>query len=406
MSNQRKPFRRPQAAELTRRLVEPRRFIQVVAGARQVGKTTLVQQVTEAAKVPVRYASADEPTLRGADWIAQQWEAARLTAGPAGAILVLDEVQKAVNWSESVKRLWDEDTRERRPLKVVLLGSAPLLVQRGLTESLAGRFEVLHLPHWSLTEMRAAFDVSLEEYVYFGGYPGAASLVREPARWRRYILDALVETTIARDVLLLTRVDKPVLLRRLFELGCRYSGQVLSYTKMLGQLHDAGNATTLAHYLELLSGAGLLTGLAKYSGRVVRQRGSSPKLQVLNTALMSAQSGRSLEEARAEREMWGRLVESAVGAHLANAAAAGECELFYWRERNHEVDFVVRAGRTLTAIEVKSGRTRDAQPGLTAFAEAFKPARKLLVGRDGIPVEEFLLTPVARLGGAMSRDNL
>ncbi len=406
MSNPRKPFRRPQAAELTRRLVEPRRFIQVVAGARQVGKTTLVQQVTEAAKVPVRYASADEPTLRGADWIAQQWEAARLTAGPAGAILVLDEVQKAVNWSESVKRLWDEDTRERRPLKVVLLGSAPLLVQRGLTESLAGRFEVLHLPHWSLTEMRAAFDVSLEEYVYFGGYPGAASLVREPARWRRYILDALVETTIARDVLLLTRVDKPVLLRRLFELGCRYSGQVLSYTKMLGQLHDAGNATTLAHYLELLSGAGLLTGLAKYSGRVVRQRGSSPKLQVLNTALMSAQSGRSLEEARAEREMWGRLVESAVGAHLANAAAAGECELFYWRERNHEVDFVVRAGRTLTAIEVKSGRTRDAQPGLTAFAEAFKPARKLLVGRDGIPVEEFLLTPVARLGGAMSRDNL
>ena len=203
-----------------------------------MGKTTLVQQVSEAAKVTVRYASADEPTLRGADWIAQQWEAARLTAGPAGAILVLDEVQKAVNWSESVKRLWDEDTRARRPLKVVLLGSAPLLVQRGLTESLAGRFEVLHLPHWSLTEMRTAFDVSVEEYVYFGGYPGAASLLREPARWRRYILDALVETTLARDVLLLTRVDKPALLRRLFELGCRYSGQVLSYSKMLGQLHE------------------------------------------------------------------------------------------------------------------------------------------------------------------------
>ncbi|PYP65783.1 MAG: AAA family ATPase, partial [Gemmatimonadetes bacterium] len=139
-----------------------------------------------------------------------------------------------------------------------------------------------------------------------------------------------------------------------------------------------------------------LTGLAKYSGRIVRQRGSSPKLQVLNTALMSAQSGRSLEEARAEPEFWGRIVESAVGAHLANAAAAGECELFYWRERNHEVDFVVRVGRTLTAIEVKSGRTRDALPGLTAFAEAFKPARQLLVGADGIPVEEFLLAPVAR----------
>ncbi len=397
MSSQRRPFRRPYAADLARRLAERRRFIQVVAGARQVGKTTLVQQVTEAAAASVRYASADEPTLRGADWIAQQWEAARLAAGPGGAILVLDEVQKAVNWSESVKRLWDEDTRERRQLKVVLLGSAPLLVQRGLTESLAGRFEVLHLPHWSLAEMRAAFGFSLEEYVYFGGYPGAATLTDEPERWRRYILDALVETTIARDVLLLTRVDKPALLRRLFELGCRYSGQVLSYTKMLGQLHEAGNTTTLAHYLELLGGAGLVTGLAKYSGRAVRQRGSSPKLQVLNTALMSAQSGLSLDEARADREYWGRLVESAVGAHLANAAAAGECELFYWREGSHEVDFVVRVGRTLIAIEVKSGRARDTRPGLTAFGDAFKPARKLLVGGDGVPVEEFLLAPVARV---------
>jgi hypothetical protein len=396
MSKPSGPFQRPRAAELARRLAEPRRFVQVVAGPRQVGKTTLVQQVTEAAKVPVRFASADEPTLRGAEWIAQQWEAARRAAGSEGAILVIDEVQKAVGWSESVKRLWDEDTRARRRLKVVLLGSAPLLVQQGLTESLAGRFEILRLPHWSLAEMRAAFDFSVDEYVYFGGYPGAAPLVREPLRWRRYILDALVETTIARDVLLLTRVDKPALLRRLFELGCRYSGQVLSYTKMLGHLQDAGNTTTLAHYLELLAGAGLLTGLTKFSGRAARQRGSSPKLQVLNTALMSAQSGLSFEEARADRELWGRLVESAVGGYLANAAAAGECELSYWRERNHEVDFVTRAGRTVTAIEVKSGRAQDAYPGLAAFAEAFKPTRKLLVGADGIPVEEFLLSPVAR----------
>ncbi len=233
------PFRRPQAAELVRRLREPRRHIQVVAGARQVGKTSLVQQVTETVDFPVRFASADEPTLRGADWIAQQWEAARLSATPQGAVLVLDEVQKAMGWSESVKRLWDEDTRAKRPIKVVLLGSAPLLVQQDLTESLAGRFEILRLPHWSLAEMRGAFNFSLEQYVYFGGYPGAAPLVSEPERWRRYILDALVETTIARDVLLLTRVDKPALLRRLFELGCRYSGQVLSYNKMLGQLDDA-----------------------------------------------------------------------------------------------------------------------------------------------------------------------
>jgi predicted AAA+ superfamily ATPase len=367
----------------------------VVAGARQVGKTTLVQQVTDASGLSVRFASADEPTLRGRDWIAQQWEAARLATGPEGAILVIDEVQKATGWSEAVKRLWDEDTRTGRPLKVVLLGSAPLLVQQGLTESLAGRFEILRLPHWSLHEMRAAFGFSTEQYLYFGGYPGAAPLAAEVDRWRRYILDALVETTIARDVLLLTRVDKPALLRRLFELGCLYSGQVLSYTKMLGQLQEAGNTTTLAHYLELLAGAGLLLGLDKFSGRIIRRRGSSPKLQVLNTALMSAQWGLSLEEARSDAEVWGRLVESAVGAHLGNAAAAGEIELFYWRERNREVDFVVRAGRKITAIEVKSGRRRDTHPGLGAFADAFKPARKLLVGGDGIALEEFLLRPAA-----------
>ncbi len=387
-------YQRPHAAVLAGRLAEPRRFIQVVAGPRQVGKTTLVQQVVEAAGLPVVFASADEPTLRGPAWIAQQWEAARLALGPHGGLLIIDEVQKAAGWAESVKRLWDEDTRARRPLKVVLLGSAPLLIQRGLSESLAGRFEVLHLPHWSAAEMRDAFGWPVERFLFYGGYPGAAALVEDHGRWVRYIRDALIETTIARDVLLLTRVDKPALLRRLFELGCRYSGQVLSYTKMLGQLQDAGNTVTLAHYLDLLAAAGMVTGLPKYAGQVVRSRGSSPKLQVLNTALMTAQSGLTSAEALADREFRGRLVESAVGAYLANAAAAGTCEVFYWRERNREVDFVVRAGRMLTAIEVESGRTREMPPGLAAFAEAFKPDRTLLVGGDGIPVEDFLLAPV------------
>jgi predicted AAA+ superfamily ATPase len=394
VSNSSISFQRPYARELARRLAEPRRFLQVVAGPRQVGKTTLVQQVAADAGAPVRYTSADEPTLRGAGWIAEQWEAARLETGDKPGILVLDEVQKVVGWSESVKRLWDEDTRRRRPLRVVLLGSAPLLIQKGLTESLAGRFEVLHLPHWSFPEMRDAFGFSLEQYLYFGGYPGAAPLAADPGRWRRYVLDALVETTIARDVLLLTRVDKPALLRRLFELGCRYSGQVLSYTKMLGQLHDAGNTTTLAHYLDLLAAAGMLTGLPKYAGQLVRQRGSSPKLQVMNTALLTATAGLAPGEVRADREVHGRLVESAAGAHLANAAARGVCTLYYWRERNHEVDFVVRAGRRLVAIEVKSGRRRDALPGMEAFAQAFGPSRRLLVGADGIALEEFLSRPV------------
>ena len=224
-------------------------FIQVVTGARQVGKTTLITQVAERSGLPYRYASADEPTLRGPEWIAQQWDAARLVAGDGGddgALLILDEIQKAPNWSEAVKRLWDEDTRSRRRLKVVLSGSAQLLIGRGLTESLAGRFELLHVPHWSFLEMRTAFGWSLEQFLFYGAYPGAAPLVRQPARWSRYIRDSLIETTISRDVLLLSRVDKPALLRRLFELGCAYSGQILSYSEDAGptprrrQLHDAG----------------------------------------------------------------------------------------------------------------------------------------------------------------------
>jgi len=389
-------FRRAHFAVLTRRLREARRFIQAVVGPRQVGKTLLVQHVMENGPFEARYASADEPTLRGRAWIEQQWEAARLSVSGTrkrSTVLVLDEIQKISGWSETVKRLWDEDTRARMPLKVVLLGSAPLLISRGLTESLAGRFELLHLPHWSYQEMHSAFGWSFEQYVFYGGYPGSASLIREPARWKRYILDSLIETTISRDILLLSRVDKPAMLRRLFELGCKYSGQILSYNKMLGQLQDSGNATTLAHYLELLEGAGMLTGLQKFAGEAVRQRGSSPKLQVLNTALMSAQSDHTLKEARADTEFWGRLVESAVGAHLTNAQAADTCKVFYWRDHNMEVDFIVRAGATITALEVKSGRTQDARSGINAFSQAFRPQRKLLIGGDGISVEAFLSRP-------------
>jgi hypothetical protein len=393
--SRRKRYRRAQAVQLGRRLAAPRRFLQVVAGPRQVGKSTLVRQVLEQLGLPALQVSADEPTLRDRIWIEQQWDSARLLARETrrGAILALDEVQKVTGWSETVKRLWDEDDARGLPLKVVLLGSAPLLIQRGLGESLAGRFEILYLPHWSFAEMRDAFGWPLEKYLFFGGYPGAAPLAREPRRWARYVKDALVETTISRDVLLLTRVDKPALLRQLFELACAYSGQELSYQKMLGQLQDAGNSTTLAHYLELLRAAGMVTGLQKYAGDRARRRGSSPKLQVLNTALVTAQSGLSPLEARRDRDFRGRLVESAVGAHLANAAAAGACELFYWRDGHREVDFVARAGRRVTAIEVKSGRRRGLA-GLREFDAAFRPDRKLLVGEGGVPLEEFLARPV------------
>jgi predicted AAA+ superfamily ATPase len=394
-------FRRQAADTLASRLAEPRRFIQVVAGPRQTGKTTLVGQVTDTLAMPVRSASADEPALKGTDWIAQQWDAARLAAAEhAGAVLVLDEIQKIPGWSDTVKRCWDEDTRADRQLHVVILGSAPLLMAQGLSESLAGRFETIALGHWSFAEMREAFGWTFDEYLFYGGYPGAAPLIGEPARWARYVADSLIETSISRDVLLLTRVDKPALLRRLFELACRYSGQVLSYTKMLGQLQDAGNTTTLAHYLDLLAGAGMVCGLPKYAGDAARSRGSSPKLQVLNTALMTVTSGLTFDEARADREFRGRLVESAVGAHLANAAMRGECTVHYWRERNHEVDFVVQAGRSLVAIEVKSGRAPQAHAGTAAFRQAFRPTRTLLVGGDGIALDEFLATPVTHWVGA------
>lgn len=391
-------YRRPMADVLARRLDEPRRFIQVVAGPRQVGKTTLIRQILASSDIPHRYGSADEPTLRGRLWIEEQWDAARLLLkqNESGSVaLVLDEVQKVSGWSETVKWLWDEDTAAGRELKLVLLGSAPLLIQQGLTESLAGRFEIVHLSHWSYVEMRDAFGWSLNSYIFYGGYPGAAPLIEEPARWSRYILDALIETTISRDVLLLTRVDKPALLRRLFDLACSHSGQILSYTKMLGQLQDAGNTTTLAHYLDLLSGAGMVLGLQKYSGSTTRRRASSPKLQVLNAALMTAPSGWTLRDALADRTYWGRLVESSVGAHLANAQAGGECRVWYWREGDREVDFVVETARkTLMAIEVKSGLASRVHHGVEAFDRAHHPTRKLLLGEGGIRIEDFLSHPV------------
>jgi predicted AAA+ superfamily ATPase len=313
------------------------------------------------------------------------------------ALLVLDEVQKIPHWSEQVKRLWDEDSAKGIPLKVILLGSAPLLIQRGLTESLAGRFETIAATHWLFSEMNDAFGWDLDTYIYFGGYPGAAPLITDRERWARHVIDALVETTISRDILLMSRVDKPALLRRMFMLGCDYSGQILSFQKMLGQLHDAGNTTTLAHYLELLSGAGMVTGLSKYSGNRIRQRGSSPKLQVCNTALQSAYATLPLERLLIERDAWGRLVESAVGAHIINSTAGTGIETFYWREGNHEVDYVLRLGDKVVGIEVKSGRSRQSLPGMAAFMREFPGHTSLLVGGQGIPLEEFFNTPVRGL---------
>jgi len=389
-------YKRPIYQVLLERLEEPRRFMQVLAGPRQVGKTTLVQQVLENLQIPSHYASADEPVTKDRVWVEQQWDAARrFVSGPGharAAVLVLDEVQKVPGWSEIVKFLWDQDSAKRLPLRLVVLGSAPLLVQRGLSESLAGRFEVIPITHWSLAEMKEAFGWSLDQYIYHGGYPGSAPLVEDARRWRQYVLHSLVETTISKDILEMRRVDNPALLRRLFELGCQYSGQILSLTKMLGQLQDRGNTSTLAHYLDMLRGCGLLEGLQKYAGQNVRQRASSPKLLVHNNALLTALENVGFRDARQDPEYWGRLVESSVGAHLVNSARMSDLDVFYWRDVNQEVDFVLVKGGKIIAIEVKSTRRRTSLPGIEAFARQFKVHKKLLVGGQGIPLEEFLTT--------------
>ncbi len=410
-------FDRSQVEILRQRLEAGPGLIQAIFGPRQTGKTTIVRQALQRIRLPGRYHATDArdhrtlDTLsdapfvdaldvsgaRDADWLVRRWEAARREAeqSPSGAVLVFDEIQKIPRWSETVKGLWDADRAADLPLHVVVLGSAPLRMQAGLSESLVGRFQPLRVTHWSFPEMAEAFNFDLPAYVFFGGYPGAAALVGDPLEWRDYILQALVEPHIERDLLAMTPVNKPALLKRLFELGAACSGEILSYDKMVGQLQDAGNTTTLARYLDLLTTAGLLAGLQKYAGRAPRIRRSSPKLNVLNTALMTAGSGYTFEEARADRTFWGRIVESAVGAHLYNTAAS-DTRVHYWREGSHEVDFVLQRGPNLVAIEVKSGPPRGKPRGLGEFDARFHPRRSLLVGDGGVPLAKFLAAPASR----------
>jgi predicted AAA+ superfamily ATPase len=409
------PYQRPQAETLQERLREPPRFLIVVAGPRQVGKTTLVRGVL-ATYPPECYSfvAIDDPedtslpsgdpnsaptrrqvaAPRDSAWLIDIWQRARTAAqGSAdGHILVLDEIQKISRWSDTVKGLWDADRAKGLTLHVVLLGSSPLLMRQGMSESLTGRYETIPLTHWSFREMADAFDFDLEDYLYFGGYPGGAPLIRDEPRWRNYLNTGLIEPSIEEDILMMTRVDKPALLRRLFYLGCRYSGQELSYNKMKGQLEDAGNTVTLAHYLDLLGNAGLICGLHKYAGQHHRQKSSSPKLNVLNMALMSAGSGYNQAEAQADRGYRGRMVESAVGAHLANTATS-DCRIHYWRDGTNEVDFVLERGQRLVAIEVKSGNVPSRLKGMDAFAKGFGDCHSLAIGDGGIPLAEFLSYP-------------
>lgn len=394
-------YQRTEKSTLQKRLLnEPRRFIQVIYGPRQIGKTTLVRQIMAELDYPSIMIAADAVPAGDGVWISQQWENARIRQQQQPEkpfLLVIDEVQKIDNWSEQIKAEWDKDTAEERDVRVVLLGSSRLMLQQGLTESLAGRFEATYLGHWSYKEMKDAFGLTAEEFIWFGGYPGAIALKDDEDRWKNYIRDSLLETSISKDILMLTRVDKPALMKRLFELGSVYSGQVLSYTKIMGQLADAGNTTTLANYLNLLNDAGLLGGLEKYSPNMVRKRSSSPKFMVHNTAIMSGISNESMDTLSADHKAWGRWVESAVGAHLINQSFKDKkLNVYYWREGNEEVDFVLEYKKRVIALEVKSSKTGTLS-GMNAFAKQFKPEKTLLIGADGIPWQEFLQMDVLDL---------
>ena len=400
-------FQRSQVDELVHFLTRPYPpRILALTGPRQTGKTTMIHEALRRVDIPSRYYPVDESladhahkrdeegdSIRTA-WLMDAWKKAREHAGQSarGFVLALDEIQYVKGWSTIVKGQWDRDRRTGCPLRVIVSGSAPWSMLTGLHESLAGRFMPVRARHWSFSEMAAAFGFSVDDYLFFGGYPGVATDVGNPEVWREAVLSTIIAPAIERDIVALTRVDKPPLMRRLMELAARYSGQMLSYNKMLGQLQEAGNTTTLATYLDLLSDAGLVTGLPKYSAKPYLGRASSPKLNVLNTALMTAPLTYTFEEARADRTFWGRLVESGVGAHLHNTAGHA-VELSSWRDGAHEVDFVLSRGPNLVGIEVKSGPRLGRLSGLSEFRKRFPRARTLVVGERGVPLDQFLSHP-------------
>ncbi len=384
-------YKRPQFAEVFDRMNEPRKFIQVLAGPRQVGKSTLIDQVLAECQIPHYLYNADGVDENDTDWIRRIWETTRTlmdTRQQTEAVLVIDEIHKIKRWSEIVKREWDADTRSKRQLKLFILGSSRLMLRKGLTESLAGRFELIRLGHWTLQEMEDAFGWTLDNWIYYGGYPGSASLIKDMRRWKKYIKESLVAPAIEKDIILTSNIYKPALMKQLFELGCTYSAELLSLTKALGQLQDAGNVTTLSSYLEILNQCNLLAGLQKYANDEARRYQSIPKYQVYNNALLTAFKGTSYEKDRIDPQIWGRWIESAVGAYLLGGAEEGGYSVYYWRERSDEVDFIIVRQGEVMALEVKSGR-RGMNSGIPKFNDLFHPKHSLVIGTDGIPFEEF-----------------
>ena len=360
------PFQRPFVAQLAQRLDAPRPLVQVLVGPRQVGKTTGVRQFMAQCAWPQHYASADDVLVSDRNWLLEQWQQALLLGD--GALLVVDEIQKVPNWPETIKALWDAQPYR---LRVLLLGSSALQIQAGVTESLAGRFELLRAHHWTFAELQAAFGYDLPRYLAFGGYPGAVALEHDADRWYAYMKDAIVEAVIGKDILQARKVANPALFRQAFQILCAYPAQEISYTKLLGQLQDKGNTDLVKYYIELYGGAFLLHALQKYSPKAWLARSSSPKMLPACPALYSMAAGMDVAQSAEQR---GRAFELAVGAELVQQPG----QVFYWRERNDEVDFVYQYRDRLYAVEVKSGRKKSAR-GLEAFCMQAPKALRVIV---------------------------
>lgn len=392
-------YKRPEYQTIKQRLEEPRKFIQVVMGARQVGKSTVVKQVLNDIDLPYQFFSADNVPASNGTWVSNCWVAVRSlkeNKGWESAIIVIDEIQKIANWSEAVKKEWDNDTFHDRNIKVLLLGSSRVLLEKGLSESLAGRFEEIRMSHWGFKEMRECFGCTLDQYIFYGGYPGAATLIDDEDRFQQYIQSSIIDATINKDILMDTPISKPALFRQTFELGAAYSGELLSLNKMLGTLQDAGNTTTLASYINLLGESGLLCGLQKFSVDMARRKSSIPKLQVYNNALKNVYCPLSFEQSVINRKEWGRIFESGIGAYLVSQAFVHRFEVFYWRERNDEVDFVLRKKNSVVAIEVKSNAEKTTV-GIEKFRQMYRPTASLIIGEAGIKAEDFLTMDIRKL---------
>ena len=392
-------YKRVEYHIIKKRLEEPRRFVQVVMGARQIGKSTVVKQVLNDLTIPYMLFSADNVPATNSAWITDCWAAVRSlkeSKGYESIVLVIDEIQKIANWSEAVKKEWDNDTFYDRNIKVLILGSSRVLLERGLSESLAGRFEEIRMGHWSYSEMKECFGFSLDRYIFYGGYPGAASLIGDDDRFQQYIQSSIIDATINKDILMDTPIGKPALLRQAFELGAAYSGELLSLTKMLGALQDAGNTSTLAGYINLLDESGLLCGIQKFGMDMARRKASVPKFQVYNNALKTVYNTSTFENSILDRKVWGHIFESGIGAYLVSQAFVHRFEVFYWRERNYEVDFVLRKRGSSVAIEVKSNAEKRTD-GLERFRQLFNPQSSFIVGDGGINAEEFLTMDISKL---------